>query len=68
LESPAQRGSTPLDSPKGEKGMLSVVSSADKRVPERGVGFPNTVEGELKRGYRPSYRFPRPSLLEDWRV
>ena len=35
LVSPAQRDSTPLDSPKGEKGILIVVSDVERRVPER---------------------------------
>ena len=51
LVPPFQGGSTSMDTPKGEKEILSVVDTAKRRVSER-LELPNTIEGS-KRGARP---------------
>jgi len=49
LKSPANRGSTPLDSPKGEKGIVTVSTAQSGEIKEGGI----MIRGELKRGAVP---------------
>ena len=48
MTSPAKRGSTPLDSPKGEKGDINR-GKYSRDVSHREAKLPNTVGREFKR-------------------
>ena len=53
MVSSAKRGSTPLDSPKGERGIISVVYTVNRRVSER--SSPQILMKGVKEGRSPSY-------------